>query len=95
MVFPPFRVQTKLPQRPNERCAQRPEGEQREPPVRCSGKFDATTTHSFETTASSRDHCERRLVTDNADVPLAGGCVFHSQHVTRSEVPSLTIGRGY
>src|SRR6266540_2867964 len=65
------------------------------PTPRCSGKSDVTATHCSKTAASSRNHCERRLIIDNADVPLAGGCVFHSQHVTRSEVPSLTVRRGY
>src|SRR5262249_8481747 len=35
----------------------------------------------------------RCFVAHNTDVPLAGGCVFHSQYVTRSEAPSLTVCR--
>ena len=53
------------------------------------------TTHGPKITASSRNHSERRLIADNADVPLAGGYVFRSEHVTRSEVPSLTVRHGY
>src|SRR5262245_59581619 len=54
-----------------------------------------SSTSLLETPPSSRNHCERSLIANNADVPLAGGCVLHSQHISGPEVPGLVVRRGY
>src|SRR5262245_57318244 len=44
---------------------------------------------------SARDHEDRWFIADDCDVPLAWRGVFYAHHVTGTELPRLTIRRGY